>query len=77
MRNLRSLIEKTGMRRMVSMLMALMMLASSAPLPALAEGEAPKDLLSSKDFSRLSFIAVYDASGAFVSGASDCAEGGV
>ena len=43
----------------------------------LAAGAAPQHLLESREFRTLSLIAVYDASGVFVSGASDSVEGNV
>ena len=51
--------------------------AADAAVKRLDEGGNPRDILSAKDFAGLSLIVVYDASGAFVSGASDCVGGGV
>ena len=51
--------------------------AADAALAKLAEGWDSRRLLESKEFQSLSLIIVYNSSGTFVAGASDCAGGGV
>ena len=51
--------------------------AADAALAKLAAGVETRRLLESKEFQNLSLLIVYDSSGAFISGASDCVEGGV
>ena len=51
--------------------------AADAAMAKLAEGWDSRRLLESKEFQSLSLIIVYNSSGTFVDGASDCAGGGV
>ena len=51
--------------------------AAGAAVAKLSEGDTPRHILESREFRSLSLVVAYDESGAFVSGASDCADGSV